>query len=161
MRKQTFHTVLLSAILVIGCNPVETTRETIDKETVKQEVLGFMASYKQAILNSDVDSLTAHYLDDPEFAFYSRNQFHNYQSMLENIKIDFQEWTYSGEIYRDPQVNVLGNTEAVFYSDMVFTGTLSSGEVMDVEGGVIYVLVKRDGGWKIVHGIGSYKPEGK
>lgn len=157
MKKQRTKTFfLLLVALAFGCSPVETSRETIDKETVKQEVLDYMESYKQSILDSDVAAFATHYLDDPDFAFYSRSRFHNYSSMLENIKKDLQEWTYSGEIYRNPQVNVLGNTEAVFYSDMVFTGTLSSGEVMDVEGGVVYVLVKRDGAWKVIHGIASY-----
>jgi ketosteroid isomerase-like protein len=152
-----FISILLIGMVAFACTPVEKEHETIDKEAIRAEVLAVMNAYKDAILLGDVYGVTRHYLDDPEFRFYSNQTFNDYEGMVKNVEKEFSEYVYEGKIYHDLKVKVLCKERAIVYSLSDFAVTDTSGVKQELTGGVTYVMVKRDDTWKIMHGMGSFK----
>ena len=155
MNKYTI--ILTLGIFAFACNPTVQNEDPIDKDVIKKEVLKVMNAYKDAILFSDINALKRHYLDDPEFTFYSNNKFYDYEGMLKNMEKEFSEFTFKGDIFKDLQVNVLCKDYAIFYSLTDFTVIDKSSDTTKLTGGLTYILVKRDDTWKIIHGIGAHK----
>lgn len=147
---------MLLGIFAYTCNPDDQHKKTLDKEQIKKEVLKVMNAYKDAILFSDINALKRHYLNDPEFTFYSNNRFYDYEGMLKNMANEFSEFTFKGVIFKDLQVNILCKDYVIFYSLTDFTVIDASNDTTKLTGGLTYILVKRDDTWKILHGIGAH-----
>ena len=113
------------------------------------------AACTEAALNRDWDALRSYHLASPKFSKITRK----------GLRFDFEQMI-AGEIagvsamldampdikadLRDQKIDVFGDT-AVETAFLVVTGTLPTGDQMDVEIGVSAVWVLTDAGWKIAH----------
>ena len=113
-----------------------------------------MNSYEEAILASDAEGVTSYYLDDPDFVFYGYGQFNGYKDWIELVKKDFESTSFEGDFYKDIKVHVLSDKVAFVYSSVEYSMVKASDEERTMEGGTVYVLVKKGDDWKIVHGSG-------
>jgi len=134
-------------------------KKLLNEQCIKEDIIKVMKSYAAAVMASDAEGITKHYLKDPGFAFYGYdNTFNGYQDWVDLINNDLKNTVYSGEFFKDLKVHVLSDKVAAVYSPMEYAVVnKASNEKKSYEGGALYILVKRDGEWKIIHGIGSLK----
>lgn len=153
---RTLLVILIMGVLLNACNAPQPAGEELDKAAVSHAVLIVMTDYENALLQSDFEGITKHYLDDPDFSFFTYGKFQSYDEMIGMLKDYFKNVKYSGDMFIEPSVNVLCEGAAVYSSRMSYTLTDTTGAATAIEGGVTYVLVNRDGQWKIINAIGSF-----
>jgi len=130
-------------------------KKLLNEQCITAQIKKLMNAYEEAILASDAEEVISYYLDDPDFVFYGYGQFNGYKDWIELVKKDFESTSFEGDFYKDIKVHVLSDKVAFVYSSVEYSMVKASDEERTMEGGTVYVLVKKGDDWKIVHGIGS------
>lgn len=149
---------LLLGGFVSSCSAPRTALTAAESQEIITAVTAGMKSYAAALGSVQVDRITAHYVEGPEFRLTSDGTVHSRATLLEVLaglsKLNKMEVNWES-ITVTPLAPGAALAVAPFRRvDFARDGTLSRNR-----GVATWVWVRRDGQWRMLYGHGDHYPD--
>lgn len=147
-----------AATMLLACAPGEAPMTEDELVALNDTIVALMNSYADALMSLDPDAITAFYADEPAFRIYLDGQRVTRAELVGQVS-DMPSTLRSLEAaLEDIEVTPLGRDAALCALRFERTVVDVAGDTLRDWGTATWVWVRRDDGWRLIHGHGVHYP---
>jgi len=158
MKTRPFFLVLLIACFSCGTN--NKPLSDVQKDDAKEAMITLMNSYVGAIKERNADKIISHFLDSPEFMFYTDGNRQGYDELVAQVRRDFPNNVSKYEGNWDTILVSVLNPDAVAAA-APFHEVLTDMEGIEtrLKGEVTWIAIRVGKDWKFIYAHAFYLPD--
>lgn len=143
--------LLLLAVLLFACQQKTEILTNAEKAAITDSIKQALNNYSLAVKSLDAKRITDLYLDSPDFAVASNDDYYpNLDSLHKTLQQHLKMWKRVDSFeWIDPKIFVLGKNAASATSEFHEKILLESGNSFDAKGHFTFVFKNSNDAWKI------------
>jgi hypothetical protein len=132
---------------------------TVQNEDTKKAMINLMNSYINSIKERNFDKTIAHFMDSPEFMFFSEGKCQGYNEIVTQVRDLYQSISkYEGK-WDTIFVSALTPTAVAAVAPFHEVLTDNNGVETRLKGEVTWIAIRLEKDWKFIYGHASYLPD--
>jgi ketosteroid isomerase-like protein len=147
-----------AATMLLACDPVEAPMTERELVALNDTIVVLMNGYADALMSLDPNAITAFYADEPTFRIYLDGQRISRAELVAQVAEMPSALRSLHAAFEDIEVTPLGRDAALGAARFERTVVDIAGDTLRDWGTATWVWVRRDEGWKVIHGHGVHYP---